>query len=94
MEKISCACIKFRLKSDPLTDRYIEGNSHADCISWFSFADIPARDRSTDEEVQGFMTTSGRFVDRSEAYEIAKAAGQLSYERPDKTLYSEFCNYQ
>lgn len=93
MERIKSACIKFQLKSDPGVDRYIEGASHADCISWFSAADIYMRDRIPEEEAQGFMTTEGRFVDRSEAYMIAKEAGQLAHSRKDQILYSEFCIY-
>jgi hypothetical protein len=36
---------------------------------------------------QGFMTSQGRFVDRSEAARLAFAAGQI--EKPKPTLYSE-----
>lgn len=43
---------------------------------------------------QGFLTSTGRFVDREEAYEIAKAAGQLegrvkTGNQHDGVLYSE-----
>lgn len=43
--------------------------------------------------IEGFLTSQGRFVDRSEAYDLAKAAGQIIY-RDDVTptpgaLYTE-----
>jgi len=42
---------------------------------------------------QGFLTSSGRFVDRVEAAEIAYAAGQVrqrsTHEGKPGTLYSE-----
>lgn len=39
---------------------------------------------------QGFMTTKGRFVDRVEAFDIAKRAGQLLRKgQPGGRLYSE-----
>lgn len=93
MERIKSACIKYQLKSDPGTDRYVEGSSHADCISWFSAADLYIRERIPEKEVQGFMTTEGRFIDRIEAYRIAEEAGQLTHSRKDQVLYSEFCIY-
>lgn len=40
---------------------------------------------------QGFVTSAGRFVDRTEAYKVAEAAGQIimhGSSRPG-TLYSE-----
>lgn len=42
---------------------------------------------------QGFVTDTGRYVDREEAWQIAKAAGQLNDRAPTDgrggTLYSE-----
>lgn len=39
---------------------------------------------------QGFVTTTGRFVDRREAAAIAKAAGQIKEKTgPDDVLFSE-----
>ena len=41
---------------------------------------------------QGFVTSSGRYVDRQEAFKIAAAAGQPIIDHPSKidgTLYSE-----
>lgn len=38
---------------------------------------------------QGFMTSTGRFVDRFEAMNIAKEVGQIGREHKNKRLYSE-----
>lgn len=40
-------------------------------------------------EVQGFLTSKNRFVDRKEAMLIAKEAGQVSNSLTSKVLYSE-----
>lgn len=77
MEKINSAAIKYFLKSDPETPCITWGASHGQCIEWFSFAGYYSSMRCMDKEVQGFLTTTGRFVDRKEAYQIAKKQGQL-----------------
>lgn len=45
------------------------------------------------KETQGFMTSTGRFVDRIEARKIAEQAGQIKFEIADgikfDALYSE-----
>lgn len=43
--------------------------------------------RSSSGKRQGFITSQGRFVDRSEAAQIALAAGQIEKFKP--LLYSE-----
>jgi hypothetical protein len=48
-------------------------------------------DESREEIAQGFVTSTGRFVEREEAFVIAKAAGQL-LDRSNRTfgyLFSE-----
>ena len=45
--------------------------------------------KSTYKSKQGFLTSTGRFVDRIEAKQIAKAANQLVREYGDAELYSE-----
>jgi len=51
----------------------------------------PFRDpKFQQRHVQGFVTDTGRFVDRKEACAIARAAGQLIRKTGgSKTLYSE-----
>lgn len=77
MEKIKSAAIKYFLKSDPETPRVAYGYDHSQCIRYFSLAEYYSSMRCTEKEVQGFLTTTNRFVDRREAYQIAKKAGQL-----------------
>ncbi|RUV69696.1 MAG: hypothetical protein EOR26_05215 [Mesorhizobium sp.] len=40
-------------------------------------------------EDQGFLTSTGRFVDRKHAVDIARAAGQIETPRWPPDLYSE-----
>ena len=44
---------------------------------------------STQQEDQGFYTSRGRFVDRKEAFEIAKSAGQIETDEDRGILFSE-----
>ena len=44
---------------------------------------------STAQFEQGFLTTTGRFVNRQEAFVIAQEAGQLLEDDTGKTLFSE-----
>lgn len=78
-EYISCAAIKYYRKGSN-TAEFVHGMNHGQCISAFSCMDLYASMRDMDREVQGFMTTLGRFVDRVEAYDIAKCEGQLIYD--------------
>jgi len=90
--KIVASAIRYRLKSDPDTERYVQGDNHAQCIEWFSRSDIYQKDR-VDGDESGFMTDAGDFVDRKTAYEIAERSGQLKCVRDDRVLYSEYVNY-
>lgn len=79
------------------------GLRHADCMvivrAWWDALDPAAAARVTAASnrghrgVQGFLTTSGRFVDRMEAYKIANAQGQivraLARNKIDGVLTSE-----
>lgn len=87
--KIKAAAIRYRLKSDPETDKVVWGYNHSYCYDWLSAADIYSFMRIPEHEEEGFLTDTGEFVDRYRAYEIAKEAGQLQYEREDKRLISE-----
>lgn len=94
MEKIKCAAIKYRplatMKEDVVT-----GPNHAECINYFAFVELYANERDMEFETQGFMTTEDRFVDRREAYKIAKAAGQLLIDREYyEQLESYNCNFE
>lgn len=63
-------------------------HSHVLHAIWQAYGDERPRE---EREVQGFMTSSGRFVDRQEAMRVAVAACQTFREVPryDDTLFSE-----
>lgn len=93
-EAIHCAAIQYKLKSNPKEIQYVTGNTHADCIAAFSIMDILRRDRTPEDEISGFMTTRGRFVDRFEALKIAKDNNQIPASYNKDRLYSEWCEYR
>ena len=78
MEKIKSAAIKYRKKGSKEFE-YVTGYSHSACIDYFSCIELHSIDRDMEVEVQGFMTTEDRFVDRVEALKIATNANQLQY---------------
>lgn len=60
------------------------GRRHHNCISiYHALTGKTTCDRETD--IQGFLTSDNRFVDRKEGYQIAQAAGQLLHDMHDKT---------
>lgn len=89
--RIKAAAIRYRLKSEPDMDKVVWGPYHYSCRDWFMLADIYPSMRILDLEEEGFLTDTGKFVDRYRAYEIAKEAGQLKYEDASKRLISENC---
>ena len=96
-EYIMCAAIKYYIKGED-TAKYVIGGNHGQCIESFANMELYKTDRDMDREEQGFLTTSGRFVDRYEAWNIAKMAGQLRYydsaDTTPKKLISENVNYR
>lgn len=84
MEKIKYAAIKYFMKGED-TPQYVYGHCHAACIDTFSFMEICSSMRDLTREVQGYMTTRGRFVDRVEAMKIAREANQLRNPYNKKT---------
>ncbi len=82
MEIIICAAIR-------MSDGYIvRGHRHNNCIRTAS--EIPKyQGEKWHGDDQGFITSTGRYVGRKEAYEIASAAKQLKYDNISKELYSE-----
>ena len=100
-ERILCAAIHFddgKKYDNPHRPPNVEtgivvcGHRHPHCFAIFG-ALAPmratARDRATSGivETQGFLTSSGRFVNRADAAVIARAAHQT--ETKDRVLYSE-----
>ena len=86
MEKIKSAAIQYRDHTGNL--HIITGPNHAYCINMFSSLEILQRDRL--DEVQGFVTTLNRFVDRTEAFQIAKSANQLHNPNTTKTWLDSY----
>lgn len=86
-ERILCAAVMFRGKPRL-------GRRHADCydtiqdIIELSKADTILGERS---EIEGFLTSDNRFVDRKEAWKIAEKAGQIrfGYGASNKDIDSE-----
>lgn len=94
METIAAAACVFSFKDSLKDDLIVHGQHHSDCISWLAFADIPQSTIDKSKTQQGFITNLGRFVNREEAYQIAKTANQLTSERIDGVLYSEYVQYK
>lgn len=95
-ERITAAAIKYFLKIDPDTPQIVKGANHAQCIEWFGLAELYRPLRVMEKEEQGFLTSTGRFVNRREAYVIASRSGQLVSNCPsycEGHLYSEYVNY-
>lgn len=87
-EYILCAAIR------RITPREHNCNYHSNDIPLIELGyrhhDILIRFRgevSTTPSDQGFYTSNGRFVDRFEAYDIAKAAGQLTDDQCKEKEY-------
>lgn len=84
MEKIICSAIKFQI----IGSEYFHimcGKRHADVFETMFHQKIEY-DKKT--HVQGFLTSTDRFVDRYEAAEIALAAKQITNSNIH-ILYSE-----
>ena len=66
------------------------GLRHAHCI-YLKYALTGLRDSESGEYIQGFLTTKNRFVNRTEALEIAKQQNQIiDYDEiHGNSLYSE-----
>lgn len=88
-EYIICSAILRKEPTKRITfiddDKCILGYRHCDIM--FHFNDLVRKDPSA----QGFFTSKGRFVSRTEAMKIALAAGQVEKWKTihEKTLFSE-----
>lgn len=105
MERLICAAIWFKTGVNyihqPLniTSGYVIcGRRHHNCFAakmavmdeTNSLGLVARTDLACNPEiVQGFLTNTDRFVDRKEAFVIAKNAGQLLREKNNDTLFSE-----
>lgn len=83
MEKIKCAALRFYLEPSG-EEVIVVGMNHANCFMMaHEQYQLQFHDRNKERDTQGFMTTTDRFVDRSEALEIAKKNNQLKYKIPE-----------
>lgn len=91
IEKIKAAafCFSVFTEENGMIHDTICGMNHADCFS-FAAEKYGKRfmERNRDADMQGFITTKDRIVDRRAAYEIAKAADQLKY--PNRNEYKDW----
>lgn len=100
MERIYCAAIWYKDMPTPKykpvnidTGLVVEGHRHADIIrtmvNLIGKRTCQFGENCAGESVQGFVTNKNRFVDRSEAMQIARAANQIISDTTFKELYSE-----
>lgn len=82
-EYILCAAVKINVNSETLV---ISGYRHGDCFNIIKKLCLIKCIAQIDE---GFLTSSGRFVDRIEAKKIAKQANQLIRDSVFSKLISE-----
>lgn len=89
MERILCSAIKRIVPREKCN--YHHNDIHLIEIG-YRHHDIFIRFKgevSEKPEDQGFYTSTGRFVDRFEAYKIAKESGQIEIDDEKTILYSE-----
>ncbi|MEX0918192.1 MAG: hypothetical protein WDZ93_03475 [Candidatus Paceibacterota bacterium] len=75
-EKIAASAVRFR-------DEVYTGKTHMDAIIEME-ENNPDWHDSNDSVEDGFVTSTGRYVERDEAWEIAKKSGQLDHHEPRK----------
>ena len=85
--KIIASAIKFQMKGSPYWN-ILSGCRHCDVYEqMFHFGII--NKYNNDTKVEGFLTDKFEFLDRYEAVEYAKIAGQLKEDFSENKLYSE-----
>lgn len=103
-EKILCSAVWYKdfphIKNTEIPlDRYLPkncdtgvvflGHRHGQCI-YSKYVITGLRDAESGKYIQGFLTNLNRFVDRQEAWNIAKEANQIiKVSGAEGTLYSE-----
>ena len=93
MPRIKCAAVRWCYANESEANRIVTGTGHSYCYEALSAQDIYSNKRNLSVEEEGFLTDSEKFVDRHEAYKIAKAAGQLISENPSEILESYNVKY-
>ncbi|GBQ99867.1 hypothetical protein AA23498_3576 [Acetobacter nitrogenifigens DSM 23921 = NBRC 105050] len=88
-QRISCAAIKMEHHGASAIFSVPQPGRHHDVIRAFGKELFAIRERGG-EETQGFMTTTGRFVDRAIGAGVAERARQrLRVTGPSELLFSE-----
>ena len=91
-EYILCAALHYKDNKEYVhqpknivTGIVVCGRRHHNCITTLALLLGDRYDISLMRgKCQGFLTNTDRWVTRQEAFKIAKAAGQLSWDAPDK----------
>lgn len=81
-EAIVCAAVRYKVKGDA-DWHVVYGKRHSDCMH--KFCDLGLKSSERTSEVQGFLTTEGRFVDRCIAMRLAHRANQLRDTHQNKS---------
>ena len=90
---IVCAALKIR---DGIYEYTVCGLRHSDCYATLFDLnkELSKKARANSAVVEGFLTTDNEFLDRYEAYEHAKACGQIPAQlRYDKWIKHETALY-
>jgi hypothetical protein len=90
---IICAAIKLTMNNVAGTEQIICGLRHGDCLKTIAQLNSNWKNSS---KIQGFITHTGEFLDRKEAFKHAKGVGQCNAtqryyweDHGQEELYSE-----
>lgn len=72
---IICAAIKLKMNNLAGTEHIVCGVRHGDCVKTIKQLNDNWKNAS---KTEGFMTNTGEFLDRGQAWEYANQIGQLS----------------
>lgn len=91
--RIKCAAVRWCYANESEAKRIITGMSYSYCYDALTAQEIYSNHRNLALEQEGFLTDDEKFIDRHEAYLIAKAAEQLISESPSEILQSYNIKY-
>ena len=90
---IICAAIKLKMNNMAGTEQIVCGLRHGDCLKIIKQLNSNWKNSS---KTQGFITNTGKFLDRKEAFKYAKEIGQCNAtqryyweDHDQEELYSE-----
>ena len=91
--RIKCAAVRWCYANESEAKRIVTGMGHSYCYDALTAQEIYSNHRNLALEQEGFLTDDEKFIDRHEAYLIAKAAGQLISESTSEILQSYNIKY-